>query len=401
MSLRSTKLSTIIARMQRYQDVLQNSNEIYIVRDLDEEIRAVRRLMPFPWTLQKGSLRVFEGVKEYAVAADHDELAYLDTDKNVYYSQRARFKYTSLQQFYEDPNNRNQMAEIFDGNHRFLGVNYKNIATASRLLNNCENAADFTVTGDAGTPVLDQVMYKEGAGSIRIPITNSANTASIRCAYINSVNDSAYKKKYQFVWIYLDAVPTSIELRHESSAVNYLYTTGITTQFDGSPFKADAWNLVAQDLNLASQQGTFDSTAQAFGRVVLTGAATGTYFIDAFYLREWELMDYWYYSIYNVLASGGTLASKEYFYNDDAAPAYDTSDALIGDSEWADVIQYGAMINNLIDIKASKDSKSEFLSKREAAWQALIMKYPSLEPVIITDRYNFEDDFISPTPYVS
>lgn len=395
MPVRSTSLSTIISRMQRYPDALQNSNEVNFVLDIDQSIRAVKRLMPLPWTLQKSSLRVFDGVYTYPVANDHDELAYLDVSENTFYPAKAKFKYTSIQQFFEDPNNRNQIAEIFDANQRVLGVNLKNVNSSSQVINQAENLSDWTVSGDAGTPVLDQVFFKEGNGSIRVPITNSSNTANIRWALSSVVSDSAYRKKYQFIWVYFSSAPTSIELRLETDASNYLATNSISTQFDGTPFKAGQWNLIAQDLNTASETGTFNSSSIAYGRLILTGAATGTYYIDASYLRSWQLLDYWYYSIYSIITSTGTVATKEYFY-DDTSSSYDTTDKIIGDSEWIDIIMFDAILTNLSIIKASKESKQDVKDWRDAAWESLIKKYPSLEPIIITDRYNFENDFVDP-----
>jgi len=395
MSVRSTKLSTILARMDRFQAILQNSNEVYKVRDIDEEIRAMRRLLPMPWTLKKSSMRVFDGVYTYAVASDHDELAYLDVSENVYYPSKARFRYTSLIQFFEDSSNRNQIAEIWNGGQRYLGVNYKDIKNDSLLLNNAETIADWTSTGDVTAVVADTVFYKEGNGSVKATIVSNTGVAGIRNALSSVLSDTLYKRKYQFKWIYLSSVPTSIELRLETSAANYLSTSGITTQFDGSPLQANQWNLIAQDLNTATENGTFDSSSIAYERVVLTGADSGDYYIDSSYLREWTLMDYWYYSIYNVIASGGTLATKEYFYDDNSATPYDTNDELLGDSEWIDCIMYGAMLTNLIDIK-DKATKEDINLKRAAAWSLLIDKYPSLDPVIIQDRYNFEYDFITP-----
>lgn len=395
MPVRSTSLSTIISRMQRYPDALQNSNEVNFVLDIDQAIRTIRRLMPLPWTLQKSSLRVFDGVYIYPVANDHDELAYLDVSENTFYPAKAKFKYTSIQQFFEDPNNRNQIAEIFDANQRVLGVNLKNINAGSQIINQAETLSDWTTSGDAGTPVLDQVFFKEGNGSIRVPITNSSNTANIRWALSSVLSDSAYRKKYQFVWVYFSSAPTSIELRLETDASNYLATSSISTQFDGTPFKAGQWNLIAQDLNTASETGTFNSSSIAYGRLILTGAATGTYYIDASYLRSWQLLDYWYYSIYSIITSTGTVATKEYFY-DDTSSSYDTTDKVIGDSEWIDIIMFDAILTNLSIIKASKESKQDVKDWRDAAWESLIKKYPSLEPIIITDRYNFETDFVDP-----
>jgi len=394
MSVRATPLSTIINRMNRYSPSL-TVEEANKVRDLDEAIRALRRVLPCPWTLKKASLRVFDNVFEYPVATDHDELAYLDTSKNIYYPSRARFQYTSLIQFYEDPTNRNQIAEIWDNGQRYLGVNYKNIGESSQVLNEAETVGDWTVTGDASSPALDQVMYKDGNGSIRFTITSSTGTAGIRNALTVAISDSTYKKKYHFKWVYLSAVPTSLELRLETSATNYISTTGITTQFDGSPLKAGAWNLIAQDLNTATETGTFDSTSIAYERVVFTGASTGTYYIDASYLRAWELLDYWYYSIYSVKATGSTaVASKELFFDEDTG-SYTTSDELVADSEWVDCVMYDSILTEMVDLK-DKDMRDEIRTKKTEAWGRLIAKYPSLDPVIITNRYRFIDDFVLP-----
>ena len=150
-----------------------------------------------------------------------------------------------------------------------------------------------------------------------------------------------------------------------------------------------------QDLNVATEFGTFDSTSIAYERVVLTGAATGTYYVDTSYLREWQLMDFWYYSIYNIKLTGATATpSKEYFF-DDSVGSYTTSDELIGDSEWIDCIMYDAILTEMID-KKDKDMRDEVRAKRDLAWANLIRKYPSLEPIMITNRYRFIDDFTVP-----
>ena len=40
-----------------------------------------------------------------------------------------------------------------------------------------------------------------------------------------------------------------------------------------------------------------------------------------------------------------------------------------------------------------------FQNRLNDAWDALMMKYPSLDPVIITDKYNFVDDFLTPAGF--
>ncbi len=390
-----TNLSTLINRMQRWQ-VLSTVEEQYLVRDLDEALRTLKRTIRPPWNLKKGSLKVFSGVLEYPVASDHDELAFLDDPKNPsYYSDRPRFRYTSLKEFYENPDDRNDLAEIWDEGTKYLGVRYNPIDGDQAVrLDDAEDDDYWTGSGDAGTPVEDTTFYKFGNGSIRVPITSSTGTATIKNTLLTAYSDSEYKKKYHFKWVYLDAVPTSITLRLHIDASNYLETSGITTQFNGQSLKADSWNLVAQDLNTATETGTISTTSSfAYEECDLVGASTGTYYFDKSEILEWSLMDYWYYSNYNIATVGEEVANQEYFMN--SSEVYSTDSQLVGDSEWADIIMYEAMLIALTDKEVKENVMSLIYSKRSQAWDDLISKYPSLEPLMTTLKYRFTNDFLT------
>lgn len=386
-----TTLSVLLNRMKRSQ-VLSTVEDQYLVRDLDESIRTLKRTLVLPWSLQKGSLRVFPGVLEYPIASDHDELAFLDDVKNPSsYNDRPRFRFTSLKEFYENPDYRNDLAEIWDGGTRFLGVRYTG-SGASSVLSDAEDATEWTGTGDAGTPVDDIVFYKFGNGSVKVPITSSSGSATIKNTF-TGFSDVNYKKKYHFKWIYLDAVPTSIEMRFQVSDSVYLKTT-ITTQFSGQAFKADSWNLIAQDLNTATAVGTITTASTwASEKVILTGASTGTYFFDKSELLEWSLMDYWYYSKYNVALVGSTTANQEYFMN--SSEVYSTDSSLVGDDEWADVVMYEAMLSALADKEVKDSLMKSFADKNTQAWTNLIEKYPSMEPVMTMLNWRYSNDILT------
>ncbi len=390
MAVQSTLLSTLLTRMQRWQ-ALSRTEDQFLVRDLDEAIRTIRRDIQLPWLMQRGSLKVFDDVLEYPVPADYDEMAYLDTNKaNGIYPRTARFKFTSLQQFYENLSYRNDLAEIRDANDVFLGVRYTSKNITSQLLNNAEDVDDFSVSGDADSVVKDSVNFKVGNGSMKVVVTNSAGTATIKDTF-TPFTDAKYKSKYQFKWILLGAVPTSISLRFQVSDSVYLETTGITTQFSGQPFKADTWNLVAQDLNNATEVGSIsESSIWASEKIILIGAATGVYYIDDSHLRQWELMDFWYYSIFNVALTASDVGNQEYFYN--SSEVYSSDSKLIGDSEWADVAMYDAMLIALVDLKET-DTLQFIQDKRDTAWEALMLAYPSLKPLVITSRWRFDNEF--------
>ena len=388
--MQSTLLSTIISRMQRWQPIA-TIEEQYLIRDLDEAIRARRRKIRLPWHLKKGTLKIFDEVLEYPIATDHDELAYLDIAPDKEYADKARYHYTSLQQFYEDPTNRNEIAEIWDNGEKYLGVRYKGLLAGSKRLSTAEEVDDYEVSDDADAVALDNVNYKQGNGSMKITITSSAGTAPIKNTF-TAFTDSKYKKKYHFRCIYLDAVPTSIEMRFQVDDSNYLSIGAITTQFSGQAFKADAWNLIAFDLNTATETGTIATTSSwASEKVILTGAETGTYYLDDSYLREWILQDYWYYSKYSVLTSGATSADQEFFFESES---YSPDSSLVGDNEWIDIIMYDALLLALTD-KENKVIKDEIRGRLADAEEDLYKNYPELKPVIITNRYRFTNDFNS------
>ena len=383
--MNTTLLSVIIAQMDAFQDISKVPEE-YKVRHLDSALRALRRDTVFPWTIQQDSLRVFDDVLVYPIASGHDELAYLDKSK-------AKFAFTSFKQFFEDTQStRNQLAEIWDAGTKYLGVRYKGIASGSQQLSNAEVVGDYSVSGDASSVALDKVNFKEGNGSMRVVIVNSTGTATIKDTF-TAFTDSVYKRKYQFKWVYFDTVPTSVTLRLQIDATNYAETSGITTQFSGQAFKAGAWNLIAQDLNEATVTGTISSTSSfAYEEIDLVGAASGTYYLDNSYLRAWELLDYWYYSKYNVISAGSTAADKEYFY--DGETLYDTGDKLIGDTEWVDVAKYEALELLLGDIE-NVGLFSLIQRKKREAWDNLYQKYPNMIPLITTKRYIFNNDPIT------
>jgi len=389
MAIQSTALSVIINRMKRWQ-AISRAEDNALVRDLDEALRTNRREIQLPWTLQKGTLKVFNGVLEYPIPDDYDELAYLDvSNQDLGYGDRARFRFTSLKEFYEDPDYRNDIAEIRDGNNTFLGVRHIDSDVIAVQLNGAEDIDDWTVSGDAISATLETVVVKQGNNAIRVAITSSSGTATINNTF-TATTQARYKQMYHFKWIYLDAVPTSITMRLKVDASNYLETSGITTQFSGQPLKADAWNLVAHDLNSATETGTIStSSSWAQEDIVLVGASTGTYYVDASYLRQWTSMDFWYYSKYNIILVGATTAGQEYFMDSDEV--YSTDSKLVGDSEWIDCIMYDAMMKALADLKETETLNFVATERREA-WEKLLITYPSLRPLITTTKYRFQSD---------
>lgn len=363
------------------------------VNALEEAIRMLRRTFSPPWTLQKSTLKSFQGVFIYSVASDHDHLAYLDNQKTQDYPNKERFIYTTLQEFFEDPTNRNQMAEIWDNGTRKLGINLKDFEATQALIGSTQSLTSPTAwssSGDAGTLVLDTVITKSNPNSsVRVPITNSSGIATIT-ATVPTFIDANYKRKYFFVNVYFSSVPTSMTLRFGTNSSNYLTST-LTTQFDGGAFKANDWNVLAFDLNNPDSTVGTQTTTFTYQAVIFNGAATGTYFIDDSYVRGWVLLDYWYYSSNNVKKTGTTNVNQQYFTTA-ASPAYDVNDSLLGDDEWSDVIVYDACALLLADSKESA-IKADVQNRQQIAMANFFDRYPDLSPLITQTYYRYTTDY--------
>lgn len=394
--MQTTKLSTLLNRMDRYQSVY-TTEEQFKVRDLDEALRTLKRTTQPPWTLKKSTLRIFEDVLEYPTAPDHNSIYYLDKQQtnnrtfSSFFNDSARFFFTSIKEFYEDPDYRNDLAEIWDGGTRYLGVRLDDLDTAtSSLVDSSSVLSRYTGKGDASGLVIDTVNYKDSNTSIRFTNTPNTGSAEVEIAF-PLIADGNYKQKYFFIYVYLTGLPTSITLEFGNDDSNLLRGS-VTKQFSGQSFKVNDWNLLAIDLNTATVVGTINTSQFDYASVTLIGAPAGVYFINSSYLREWVLLDYWYYTTFNCATSGSNLPNQDYFMDDNEA--YDLSTVLVGDEEWADVVMYDAILSNTIDVENDKVITG-IEKKRQTAWDSLMETYPSGKQLITTRKMNFTTDFNS------
>ena len=385
MSVETTKLSTLLNRMNRWTSVARNVEEQYLVYDLDEALRNLNRTHQIPWMLKKTTLRVFSDILEYPEAADQLELAFIEGQEDSFEGKPKPY-YTSIQEFYEDPTNNSAVAQIWDGNESFLGVRNKNLAGSNQMIDTCELDSGYTLSGDFTAKAIDTVMYAKGNGSLRLSLTAATNLAMVEKTF-TGFTDSLYQRKYVFFRVYLSSVPTSINLRVGADSSNYLLKN-ITTQFSGQAFKANNWNIIAIDLNAPDSTVGTISTATNFVYygVQLVGAASGLYYLDDVTLKEWRLMDYQYYSFYNVRTILASTPDQRYFMDDDNVYSSDT--VLIGPKEFSDVVMYDALTTTLADLENTKVLDT-ILAKRDKAWAVLLEEYPSMEPLIQIHYWRF------------
>jgi len=382
-----TQLQNLLNRIDVWTPIFSMS-EPRKVNAIDQSLRELRRKYQPAWTLKKTTLRVQKGVLLYPVNSNHGRLAFLSSSKDGDFVDQPRFVFTSYKDFVEDSSYRNDLAEVWENGARMLAVrNITDTNMTSVKLTEAETASEYAGSDDAGTPALDNVLFKTGNGSIRVPVTNSAGVATIVHTLASSATDTNYKRKYYQIWVYLPSAPTSIELRLRVDASNYLSKT-VTTQHAGQEFVAGDWNLLSMDLNTATETGDVSSGVFASEVVILNGAVTGNYHLDSSYLRGWTLLDYRFYSKNNVQNSSGV--EKELFTTDEAS--YDPTDLLIGPDIWSDVVLHKAARFLLADQK-EESIKNEVAGYFEEAEQELYNQYPDLTPRQTTETYRFQDDY--------
>ncbi len=387
--MESTKLSTIIARMQRWQTVLP-TEEQYLVYDLDEAIRAIRRDHKLPWTLQKGSLKVFADILEYPLPTGYDAIAILEGREKTF-EEKPQPYYTSIKEFYEDPLNTSAMAEIWDAGTRFLGVRNNNLSGDKTIIDQIDATTDnYTATGDATALAIDSVYFNDASNSVKVTIVNSTGIATVEHTP-NLYSNSNYKQGYYFRKVFFTALPTSVELKFGTDSSNYLSST-VTTQFSGQPFKINEWNVLAFDLNEATETGTQTSSFQ-YEAITVNGMDSGFMYLDQSSVRQWKLMDLWYYSNLMIKTLGNSVANQEFFLDDNLV--YSADSEIVCPSTFVDVFMYEAMITTITDRENNKIF-TVIDEKRTKAWTSLLQQFPDMEPLIITNYWRTSGSDNSP-----
>ena len=150
------------------------------------------------------------------------------------------------------------------------------------------------------------------------------------------------------------------------------------------------WNLIAIDLNTATEVGTISTLSiWSSEKIILNGTASGTYYFDSSHMREWQLLDYWYYSNNQVIQTGETEATQGYFKDVDGI--YESDSALTGEEEYTDVAMYKALGKCAINLR-NNDLQDDFEDMENESMDRLIDKFPDLIPLETGIYYRFENN---------
>lgn len=381
-------LADLLSRMDGQHQTISNVEEELKVNHIDDAIRNVTRVHNLPWNIKKTTLRVFEDVFTYPVPSDFKELALLDKSTGRFTRSdvaRPDFMFTSLAEALADFNWRNKLAEVWNNGVLTLGMRYRG-GLGSALLKSYYTDTS-TLSGDATSATLDDVFLGDEP-SLRVLVTENLDTFTVEETFTNHT-DATYRRKYPFRGIYLDSAPTSIVLKVGLNSTNY-YSATVTTQFDGTPLVGGQLNVVAFDLNTATVTGS-PSNSFVYQSVTVNGVSSGYYYLSASYLREWTLLDLYYYSRNNVVLIDNT--EREFFIDTSATPKYATDAQLKGEDLWSDVILYEAM-NSIVNEQENKAVAPIIERKSRRAWAKLFKRYPDMSPLVTTTYYQHTTDFM-------
>lgn len=387
----TTSLAYLINRMNAYTAV-RNMDEVLKVNALDQALRMFRTTNNPPWTKQKTTLRVFKDVPLYPTPSDFAQLAILNDPigKNRSFAQQPRYVYNNVRDFLEQPTGRNTIAEVWEQGTKMLGIrlNY-GVDFIQTVVDTASTISDWAGGQDAGTPVLDNVIFLSGSTSIRFPITFSSGTARMINTLSNPISDSSWDKKYFFVSVYLETAtaPTDLTITLFTDPATYLVSPVLTTQFGGQPLIANDWNTFAFNLDTATDAGGDFAGDINYIQYDFTETVNGFYYFDESFLRGWVLQDMWYYSTYNVL--NGTTYQD--FFSPDSAN-YSLTSVLLGDTNWHDALVYEACLYLLSDQKETK-VYNDVSTLRDRAWEKFFARYPDDTPQITTNYYRFYTNY--------
>jgi hypothetical protein len=369
---------------------LINTNKEDMVRDIDSFLGTSQNDYKYPFRIKKVATRVFDDVYLYPTEPDYAELSFLDSQQGENHKP-LQFVFNSYRMFLQDFGYENRWAEIWENGSIFSGIKYKSgRPDATILLDGAESADNYTGSQDAGTPVTDNVFFSQGTASVRVPVILNTGNATVSWTLPVASALTNYRRKYFFIDVFLPSIPDDITLTINISPTDFLSQT-VTTQFSGKGFEAGTWNTLAIDLNTANQTGVLGSSFVS-ASISINGVITGDYYIDASWLRAWELLDKWYYSNNACLRNDGVY--QQGFY-DLVTDTYEEDTSLIGPNEWSYVVMYGAMMISYVN-KGEYEALAEIKRLFAGAEESLKNRYPSNQTVVTDRMWDFHNPATPP-----
>jgi hypothetical protein len=222
--------------------------------------------------------------------------------------------------------------------------------------------------GTATNLAVNNTNFAQGAGSLQFDVTSGA--AYIENSTMTAVNLSTIANQASlFTWVYIPTAAslTSVDLRFGSDASNYYHRTVTATQ-QGTAF-VNGWNLCQFQWAGATQVGTPNTAAIAYGRVTLnvTGSMTGC-LVNGMDAILGTILSYEYYSKY-LFRNASTGAYQE--------TVLDDGDLINLDTESYDLLTYKVAA---LAVQQQQGLDASFYDGPffEQKYQAMLLRYKAM-----------------------
>lgn len=384
--METTPLSSLFVKLNFFKDI-EKQDSLYKAIALDDSLNECRRGNRLPWSIQKSSLILFKDILYYKTAAGHDSLLDLEKGEVDFYGEAASYFNTDLRQFIEIvKRQRNLLTQTYINNTKVLGI--RNIAEEilQVITDTAGDADNYSAESNATKIGLNNIYTLNDNKSISFNITDTP--AEIKNTYEDSYSDDNYLEKYYIRRVYLKAIPTSIELRLQTSDADYIGKT-LTEQVTGLPFVSGDWNYVGFAIEEGTETGSFDSDNIASSKIIPTGY-TGIMYVGYDSIDEFLIQQYWFYSKYLIISENSSVPDKEQFF-DYSTNDYNINDSIVGPTKWIDTVIIKAKKQLLLGIENEYLRNS--VSKREKeATQEMDRNFPNQEPKLTTVRRRWQDN---------
>lgn len=314
-----------------YQDIKdrfgEDLDELRLIRSANRVLDTIKSIANLKSTIRIDRIPYVYEFEKYQLASDFKDvisLRYNDkTDnarnRNFIIDEPPFIQHNTDWNFYEpnDWNGRDLIdsacIQIDKGVEKLYLANGRADQT-SQLISNCDNLAEWTGSGGAGSLELDDASDKktEGDYSIKFVLT-SATAGKLTLNLATSVDLSDYTNEDVIMFdLRLPTSPASIDVKIGTDSSNY-YTQNITTQADGSAFDTIRNNEVRFSFKDATLTGTPDMSVANYMEIILNFATATTdtdFHIDNIKAWQVEWLDMEYYSFYMVKTLAGVWQEK-------------------------------------------------------------------------------------------
>jgi len=285
-----------------------DSSDIFLY--LTRAINYFSSTYSFPTAKKSQDILFFPGVREYQLNSDVGTI--IEPQRSPFFHS-PRFQHETSRELSHWPYG-NLTALEYDGATPYLVANVD--SGNLFLVESCDSTDDLvSVTGDASTATLDELIYTQGTGSLRFTVTASGGTTTITFGVDAFDITDLLTKNYAFLDLGCPATNTanitSVALRMGNDSSNY-YTMSATTRYRGQAI-GPGFGLIGFDLTSATEVGSVTDTAIDYVAVIITtplSGVNGVYHLDNIFLSQGTFFQLPYYSSKNIDKHFGQMYSE-------------------------------------------------------------------------------------------